>query len=294
MVKPNEIDRLSVARDADRSVVATSGVSVRGQRKRTEFGGITVITGLPGVPGRSRYDLVRTLAGAAVFAAFLWCGAGMLGAPNAVALTISLIVGIGSAALMIAYPDSAGTVVVRGADDHISLVSPHERKKLDQTLELAERVAKTWPLLGRLIDTDDARRLLVSTVRECARLLAKREKISALLAEANQVDGTRLAAESRAAQNLSAVRKKAEESRRRIDVDLGRQFLYLRAVAEAGEQLAREQEMTRTVDNMRAALDELSADDSIQPSAASVELSDRTAAVIAAYRELEAHYGTRE
>ena len=283
--EPHGTDTLFVARDSRRSVVSTSGVKIRGQQKHAKFGGITVVTGLPALSGKANQSTARVLAGAAVLAALVWCCAGTFGASGAVAVTISLTVGFGVGALMIAFPDSAGTVVARGA--HISLAAPFERKTFDDALDLAERVTKTWPALDRLIDAGDARRLLVGAVQECARLLERREKISALLAEGS---GGTAAGESAAARDLAAARKRADESRRRIDAELTRQVGYLTAAAEAGERLAHEQEMMRTADHIRAALDELSVDDPVRPLSAGEELSDRTAAVIAAYRELDAHY----
>ena len=160
---------------------------------------------------------------------------------------------------------------------HHVLVDDRDRKVFSDAIDLCQRTSETWPALGALIDVPVAERQLAQALFDVAGALERRHELRELHAELAEHDG---------AFELAPRMLKATAALAEADDEVARRLSTLNAVAVAGEELIRDQEidaLARAADEALARL--TSAGPAIAPDAGS-ELAERTEAVLRAYREL--------
>jgi hypothetical protein len=134
---------------------------------------------------------------------------------------------------------------------------------------------RTNPALGALIDVPIAERQLAQALFDLAGALERRQELRELHAELAEHDG---------AFELAPRMLKATSALAELDDEVIRRLATLKAVAVAGEELIRDQEIDALVREADEALARLT---SAAPAAdAGSELAERTEAVLRAYREL--------
>ncbi|MER7459342.1 hypothetical protein ABTW87_20195, partial [Micromonospora sp. NPDC126480] len=198
-------------------------------------------------------------------------------------------------AMAVSYTTSAD-VTERGVhpDLHRLLTNPQERGEFDALLRLAERIHKTLPKLGGLIDPGDAAKLLAESVWDAATILARKQEIRAVR---DDLKGYALRGSedvSRARLDLLNQQQRASVLWTEVNEELDRLRSHLTAAAVAGEAYVRDRNLDDTLERTEKALAKLSAENSIESStAATQQLADQTTAVVQAYRELNELYGGR-
>jgi hypothetical protein len=139
-----------------------------------------------------------------------------------------------------------------------------------------------------MIDPVDADHTLTRALDQLAAVLARRQQIRRLrdeLAEAGQAD---LPADSPARYALAVQRERVEALWRAAGQAANRTLTSINAAALAGESVLREQRIGRTARAAELAISQLAATGAGPAVEAGPELAERTAAVVAAYRELAA------
>ncbi len=164
-----------------------------------------------------------------------------------------------------------------GREQHHVLVEARDRQVFSDAIDLCQRTSETWPALGALIDVPLAERQLAQALFDLAGALERRQELRELHAELAQHDG---------AFELAPRMLKATDALAELDDEVAQRLATLHAVAVAGEELIRDQEIDALVRDADEALARLtSAGPAMMPDAGS-ELAERTAAVLRAYREL--------
>lgn len=162
-------------------------------------------------------------------------------------------------------------------EQHHVLVESRDRKVFSDAIDLCQRTSETWPALGALIDGPVAERQLALALFDLAGALERRQELRELHAELAEHDG---------AFELAPRMARATAALAELDADVTRRLATLTAVAVAGEELIRDQQidaLARAADETLARL--TSAGPAIAPDAGT-ELAERTEAVLRAYREL--------
>ncbi|MFI5897953.1 hypothetical protein ACIA5D_48515 [Actinoplanes sp. NPDC051513] len=162
-------------------------------------------------------------------------------------------------------------------DQHHVLVDDRDRKVFSDAIDLCQRTSETWPALGALIDVPIAEKQLAQALFDLAGALERRQELRDLHAELAEHDG---------AFELAPRMAKATSALAELDDEVTQRLATLNAVAVAGEELIRDQEidaLAREADETLARL--TSAGPAIVADAGS-ELAERTEAVLRAYREL--------
>ena len=313
-----EFTRLYVGLDAEKVVVGPDPLTMRtGRALRRRFGSITEVVPAP-PSGRGRGARIRFLAQLATVLLLL---SGVL---TAAALpwwapAVGSLVILGFVARDQARAAAVGTIEVpRDTTDdrtcHV-LYGPKERAAFARSFVVAQRIQRTWPALRHMIDSADAERMLSRALTDLAGILARREQLRRLREELSVVSDRGLPADSPAVQALAVQRSRLDELWRDTGAEANRHIRTLHAAATAGESLIREQRVGRTARDAERAIAHLThaavgvpapgpvlahgyrltpvPDAGLPgagPSAAGQELADRTAAVIAAYRELAARH----
>jgi hypothetical protein len=172
--------------------------------------------------------------------------------------------------------------------DNIVLRAEKARSAFDHALALADRVSGTWPLLGRLVDADEAAVMLAEALWQIAAVLSRREELDTVL-ESVGLDPAAASAETRS--QLSAARA----ARARVDAEFQRREAGLRRAEEAGRDFIREQQMREAVQAADQTLRSMpptvlaGVGTALEPAS---DLAEHTQSVLAAYRELTAGLGS--
>ncbi|GIJ43172.1 hypothetical protein Val02_00580 [Virgisporangium aliadipatigenens] len=180
----------------------------------------------------------------------------------------------------------------------ITLFRQQDREAYDEALESARRFSAGWPSLAQLIDPDEARDTLARTLWDVAEVLAHRQAVHSFVAELLAYDVTGLPPESPVHARIREEEKVARDSLPAIEEELRAHLSNLRTMADSAEEFAREMELREreraigeAIDSARRKLDTTAAG-RVAPATASRELADRTAAVLAAYRDLTSRYAS--
>ena len=275
---------LHIGIDTEKVVVSPSPLKMRsGRARRVRWGSVTEVVPVP-PSGRSRDERFRfasQVALALVVLSAVLTGLGVawwLAAAGSVALVAFVAVEQARAARkgFIALPKDENAHVLHAAE---------ERAAFERAFTVAKRVRRTWPALRHMIDPDDADRSLSAALTELAAIMARRQQVRRLREELTEATRHDLPADSPAVQALAEQRLRAEALWRTTAGAANRILASINAAALAGENLIREQRIGNTAREAELAISRITA--AGPPSTeAGPELAERTAAVIAAYREL--------
>ncbi|AGZ40059.1 hypothetical protein [Actinoplanes friuliensis] len=279
---------LHIGIDTEKIVVSPSPLKMRtGRAKRSRWGSVTEL--VPAEPsGRTREERLRAASQLALVLVLLSAVLGALGiawwasTAGSVALVAFFVVEQARAARV-------GSIALPRGDQAHVLHAPEERTAYERAVVVARRVRRTWPALRHMIDPDDADRSLTTALAQLAAIMSRRQQIRRLreeLADATQHD---LPADSPAVQALAEQRLRVEGLWRLTAADANRILASINAAAIAGENLIREQRIGETARQAELAISRLTATGP-SSSDAGPDLAERTAAVIAAYRELAADH----
>jgi len=277
---------LHIGIDAEKVVVSPLPLKMRtGRAKRSRDGSVTEV--VPVAPsGRSREDRVRLASQLALALVVLSAVLSALGiawwaaASGSIALVAFVAAEQARAARagIIALPKGEGAHVLHAAE---------ERSAFERAYVVSKRVRRTWPELRHMIDPADADRSLSAALAELATIMARRQQIRRLREELAQATRHDLPADSPAVQALAEQRLRVEALWRSTAGAANRILASINAAALAGENLIREQRIGETARQAELAISSLTAAGPPRTDAGP-ELAERTAAVIAAYRELAA------
>jgi len=277
---------LHIGIDAEKVVVSPAPLKMRaGRAKRVRWGSITEVVPVP-PSGRSRDDRVRFTSQLALVLVVLSAVLSALGiawwaaAGGAIGLLALVTVEQARAA-------RAGVIALPKGDRSHVLHGGEERAAFARAFVVAKRVRRTWPALRHMIDPDDADRSLAAALEELASIMARRQQLRRLRDELAQATRHDLPADSPAVRALAEQRLRAESLWRSTAAAANRILASINAAALAGENLIREQRLGATAREAELAISRLAAGGA-PGSEAGPELAERTAAVIAAYRELSA------
>jgi hypothetical protein len=168
-----------------------------------------------------------------------------------------------------------------GAAYRLTTIS--ERAAFDRVLATADRITESWPGLGALVDVFDAEAMLADALWEIARVLARRQEVSAVLSELSRPDFLNADPADGTAREVGVHRRAARAAIARAEAELVQREANLRRVEQAGRRLARELEMRRAI---RVAEESLQTSLALPPADPAAELAEQTQSVLAAYREL--------
>jgi hypothetical protein len=278
---------LHIGIDAEKVVVAPIPLRMRtGRARRRRLGTVTEVVPVP-PSGRTRADRSRFASQLSlvliVFSAVL---AG-LGFPW-------WVPAVGSMTLVAFVIDQqrraarTGYVAVPDGEDCHVLYAREERAAYQRAVAVAHRVRRTWPNLQYMIDPDDADRSLARALDDLAAVMARRQQIRRLRAELADVDDQNLPEDSPAIRALAAQRARVEALWRETAASANHIIAAMHAAALTGENLIRERHIGQTARDVELVVTRLSAADRARSVEAAPELAERTAAVVAAYRELAA------
>jgi hypothetical protein len=281
--------RLYVARDAKVTVVCRSRLRMSGaQPVRRDWRGLVEVTAptLEPKPPRPLSDAV------VVFLSPLL--AGSLTAAFA-PLEAGLAVG-GGLFLVASYvaPVLRRRVLRRraGQAPHASraevriLSEPSERAAFQQAVQVADRIAGTWPALGTLVDPAQGERLLAEALWEISGVLVRRQELTGVLAGLSRPDFAAVSPTDQTARELRTQARATKAALTQVEADLGRRAASLRRAEEAGAHFIREQEMRQAIRAAERTLRDVTPGAPIPDPAA--DLAEQTQAVLTAYRELTA------
>jgi hypothetical protein len=277
---------LHIGIDAEKVVVSPLPLKMRtGRARRVGWGSVTEVVPVP-ASGRSREERFRfasqvalalvVLSSVVTALGFAWWAA----AAGSVALVAFVVVEQARAA-------RAGIIALPKGDDSFVLHAPEERAAFERAFTVAKRVRRTWPALQHMIDPADADHSLAAALTELATIMARRQQIRLLREELSVATRHDLPADSPAVQALAEQRLRVEALWRSTAAAANRILAGINAAALAGENLIREQRIGETARAAELAISRLTAAGPPRTEAGP-DLAERTAAVIAAYRELAA------
>jgi len=278
---------LHIGVDAQKVVVAPYRLVVRtGRARRRRTGSIVEMVPVP-ASGRSREDRGRFAAQLSLVLLVLSAVLGALGLPwwalaGGSAGLVGLVVVRQARAARVA---SFG--VPSGPDGHV-LYAREERIAYERALIVARRLRRTWPALAAMIDPAEADRSLAGALDDLAAIMSRRQEIRRLRAELSEVDDRDLPPGSPAVRALLAQRVRVDALWQETGATANRILAALNAAALAGENLIREQRIGETAREAELAISRIAAAGAGRSTEAAPDLAERTAAVIAAYRELGA------
>ena len=168
------------------------------------------------------------------------------------------------------------------------LTTISERAAFDRVLATADRITETWPGLGSLVGVFDAEAMLADALWEIARVLARRQEVSAVLSELSRPDFMIADPADETAREVGVHRRAARAAIAATEAELVQREANLRRVEQAGRRLSRELEMRQAIRTAEESLRtspgaDAAAPGSVDPAA---ELAEQTQSVLAAYREL--------
>ncbi len=276
---------LHIGIDAEKIVVAPHPLTTRaGRARRHTTGSITEVVPVPGSE-RSRADRTRFAARLALPLLVLGAVPGAFGLPwwagPAVAMALVALV-----AREQSRSARTGVLAVPVGDTAHVLVAREERAAYERAVVVSRRIRRTWPALGGLVDPADADRTLTRALSELAALMARRQQIRRLRTELQTARHGEVPAGSPALLALAAQRSRVERLWRTTGDQANRMLASIDEAALAGESLIREQRLQQTAREAERAITRLALAGPVPVIEAGPELAERTAAVIAAYREL--------
>jgi hypothetical protein len=278
---------LFIGVDSEKVVVAPTALKMRtGRARRRRTGSVTEVVPVP-PSGRTGADRTRFLSQLGLVLLVL---SGVLNAAG-----VAWWAAAGGSLAMLAFVGweqaraaRVGLIAVPAGDDCHVLKSVQERSAYEKALVVARRIRSTWPVLEHMIDPIDADRSLTRALDDLAAIMNRRQEIRRLRAELDEVNHRDLPANSPAVQALLEQRARVDALWRETGGSANRILASINAAALAGDNLVREQRIGATADRAGAALAQLTAAGSARSVEAGPELAERTAAVVAAYRELAA------
>jgi hypothetical protein len=278
---------LHIGVDAEKVVVSARPLRMRaGRATRSRTGSVTEV--VPAAPsGRSREERIRFSSQLALVLIAVSAVAAALGVPWGAAAA-------GSAALVgfVSWEQarSARRGILALPDDEESHVlwAREERLAFERALGVSRRIRRAWPELSDMIDPVDADRTLVRALDQLAGLMARRQQIRRLRDELTEAGRAELPADSPARLALAAQRERVETLWRETGQAANRMLAGINAAALAGESMLREQRISRAAQAAELTISQLAAMPPAPVTEAGPELAERTAAVVAAYRELAA------
>lgn len=284
---PDEPRQLHIGVDAEKVVVAPYRLKMRiGRAQRRRTGSVTEVVPVP-PSGRSRDSRVRfvfqlglvllVLSGLLDAAGLPWWAP----AAGSVAM-LAFVAGEQARAAR------TGSIAVPAGDDCYVLYAAEERVAYERALVVARRIRGAWPALAYMIDPVDADRSLTRALDDLAAIMNRRQQIRRLRAELAEVNHRDLPADSPAVRALRQQRTRAGELWRETGAAANRILASINAAAFAGDNLIREQRIAATAGRAELAISHLAAAGRSRSVEAGPELAERTAAVVAAYRELAA------
>jgi len=278
---------LHIGIDAEKVVVSPLPLKMRvGRARRVRWGSVTEVVPVPS-SGRSRPDRVRFASQLSLVLVVLSAVLNALGVTWWAAASGSIAL-VAFVAVEQARAARAGIVALpKGADSHV-LHAAEERAAFERAFVVAKRVRRTWPALRHMIDPVDADLSLSAALAELAAIMAQRQQVRRLRAELADATRHDLPADSPAVRALAEQRLRVEALWRSTAGAANRILASINAAALAGENLIREQRIGETAREAELAISRLTAGPA--SSDAGPELAERTAAVIAAYRELAAEH----
>jgi hypothetical protein len=276
---------LHIGIDVEKVVVSPLPLKMRsGRARRVRWGSVTEVVPVPS-SGRSRQDRARFALQLALVLVVLSAVLSALGIAWWAAGAGSIVI-FAFVTVQQALAARAGIIAVPKGEDSPVLRAAEERAAFERAVVVAKRVRQTWPALRHMIDPVDADRSLTAALAELAEIMSRREQVRLLRAEL--VDAARhgLPADSPAVQALAEQRLRAEALWRSTAGAANRILASINAAALAGEDLIREQRIGTTAREAELTISRLAVGGP-SPTEAGPELAERTAAVIAAYRELD-------
>jgi hypothetical protein len=230
---------LYVARDEFKTLVATFPLETRGKIQTSTWAGVTVLA--PDTPTLAEQRPKKSNApGVLVFLTLcLVCWAGTSGSWLVAVLCLVTGVGIASIVAISQRPVQRGALIEPPSNrstEWRSLRQGDERIRFDQAIVLAERVSKTWPALGTMIDTSEAQRILRRALWDMGDTLVRRQVVSRAVTDLKSEKGHSLSSDSPLVERLHNTRREAEQRLQAIDVKLADYIAHLQRAAEAGER----------------------------------------------------------
>ena len=277
---------LHIGVDTEKVVVSAYPLKMRiGRGQRRKQGSVIELVPAPS-SGRSREGRIRRTAQVALPLLMLCAVLDSLGIPWwTPALGSAVLLGV--VVRFQAQAARTGIIAVQAGDSRV-LVASEERAAYERAVVVSRRIRRTWPALGDLIDPAQADRTLTRALDELAALMVRRQQIRALRAELAQVRPGDLPPDSAAVRALDAQRARVEELWRATGTQANRMLSSIDEAALSGESLIREQRIHETARDAELTIARLATAGPAPVIEAGPELAERTAAVIAAYRELGA------
>ena len=277
---------LHIGIDTEKVVVSPTPLKMRtGRARRVRWGSVTEIVPVPS-SGRSREDRFRFASQLALVLVVLSAVLGALGIAWWMTVSGSIAL-VAFVAVEQARAARTGIIALPKGDSAHVLHAAEERAAFERAFVVAKRVRRTWPALRHMIDAQDADRSLSAALEELAAIMARRQQIRRLREELAQATRHDLPADSPAVRALAEQRLRVEALWRSTAGAANRILASINTAALAGENLIREQRLGETARAAELAISQLTAAGPPRTEAGP-ELAERTAAVIAAYRELGA------
>ncbi|MDP9816017.1 hypothetical protein [Spirilliplanes yamanashiensis] len=283
---------LYIAHDDDTVIVSALPLTVAGGRAETFVWGKVVEISpadAPAVPATARQ--VRGLGVVVIVGGFgLNCAGFQQGLLVGLLGLVLVLVGFARGVAVRPGVIAAPQLQARPEQHHV-LVHDADREVFSDAVELGQRASATWPLLGDLIDVAAAEWLLTHALLDLAGALEQRQELRELRGDVAGHVGRRSPADPQV-RDLSARLAAADVALAGLDDDIERRVGGLRAVAVAGEEFVRDEEvrdLTRRVDE---AIGRLASVDSPGSQDSGAELAGHLEAVLRAYRELADQRGS--
>lgn len=273
--------------DAEKIVIAPYPLKMRtGRARRHRLGSVVEVIPVP-PSGRSREHRTRFASQLSLVLLVFCAVLTALGIPwwAPAAGSVALVAFVAVQQARAARP---GSFALPAGDDCHILYAREERIAYERAVVVARRVRRTWPQLAHMIDPADADRSLTRALDDLAAIMGRRQQIRRLREELTGVNQRDLPADSPAVQALAAQRTRVSELWRATGATANRILASIDAAALAGENLIREHRIAQTARDAEMAISRLAAAGTARSVEAGPELAERTAAVVAAYRELAA------
>ena len=278
---------LHIGIDAEKVVVAPVPLRMRtGRAQRRRRGTVTEVVPLP-PSGRTRADRIRFAFQVSLVLLVFCAVLAALGIPwwAPAAGSVALVAFVAEQQRRAAR---TGYLAVPGGDDVHVLDTREERVAYERAVAVARRVRQTWPALEHMVDPGDADRSLARALDDLAAVMSRRQEIRRLRAELAAIDDQKLPAASPAVLALAEQRARVDALWRETGASANRIIAAINAAALAGDNFIRERRIGETARHAELAITRLAVAGRARSLEAAPELAERTAAVVAAYRELAA------
>lgn len=177
------------------------------------------------------------------------------------------------------------------ADTTRVLTGGDEQMIFARAVRTADRISETWPALGALVDVAEADGMLVEALWELSAVLIRRQDLRRVLADLSRPEFAGLPADDDTVRQLHQHRHTARLALAAVDAEVARREANLVRAEKAGLDFIRDQKVRRAIRAAEQSLEGLAPPVSGDGGAASAVdsgagLAERTATVLAAYREL--------